>query len=159
MLGEVLESESTKCRICGIIKPNTEFSSLRTYNRHCKPCGVKRSAEYFAKNREREIVKKREWYAKTSEQRREKDRLRRFEKRLSVIQHYGGLCACCGEKEYKFLAIDHINGGGDKHRRALGPAGIVNWLIMQGFPEGFQILCHNCNSAKGFYGSCPHVAG
>ena len=25
---------------------------------------------------------------------------------------------------------------------------LVNWLIRNDFPEGFQILCHNCNTAK-----------
>jgi hypothetical protein len=24
------------------------------------------------------------------------------------------------------------------------------------FPDGFQVLCHNCNLAKGYYGECPH---
>ena len=24
------------------------------------------------------------------------------------------------------------------------------------YPPGYQVLCHNCNLAKGFYGSCPH---
>ena len=25
---------------------------------------------------------------------------------------------------------------------------LVNWLVRNDFPEGFQILCHNCNTAK-----------
>ena len=25
------------------------------------------------------------------------------------------------------------------------------------YPEGFQVLCSNCNFAKGKYGSCPHT--
>jgi hypothetical protein len=32
-------------------------------------------------------------------------------------------------------------------------------VIQNNFPEGFQILCHNCNFAKGFprnNGKCPH---
>ena len=28
--------------------------------------------------------------------------------------------------------------------------------IKNNFPKGFQILCHNCNIAKGHYGKCPH---
>jgi hypothetical protein len=29
-------------------------------------------------------------------------------------------------------------------------------LITNGFPSGFRTLCHNCNMAKGLYGTCPH---
>lgn len=25
------------------------------------------------------------------------------------------------------------------------------------YPEGFQILCMNCNWGKGIYGECPHL--
>lgn len=30
------------------------------------------------------------------------------------------------------------------------------WLRRNNYPNGFQVLCHNCNMAKGFYGKCPH---
>lgn len=66
-------------------------------------------------------------------------------------------CSCCGETETKFLSIDHINGGGDAHRREVGfGKSFYQWLRKNKFPPGFQILCHNCNMAKGFYGQCPH---
>ena len=81
--------------------------------------------------------------------------------RTIVINHYGGKCACCGESTYEFLAIDHINGGGTAHRREIKGYGsrMCDWLIKNNFPDGFQILCHNCNLAKGFYGQCPHQKG
>jgi len=81
---------------------------------------------------------------------REYDRKHRTE----CIDHYGGKCACCGENTYEFLSIDHINGNGLKHRREVGD--IVRWLIKNNYPEGFRILCHNCNQALGHYGYCPH---
>lgn len=68
-------------------------------------------------------------------------------------------CACCGELEFKFLALDHKNGGGNKERRALGiTAGVrfYYWLKKSGYPPGYQILCHNCNCAKSYYKICPH---
>ena len=79
-------------------------------------------------------------------------------RRQLVIDHYGGKCACCGEREIKFLAVDHEAGGGNKHRMHIGSggAGIVEWVIRENFPKGFRVLCHNCNMAIGFYGSCPH---
>ncbi len=81
------------------------------------------------------------------------------ELRRRVIEHYGGKCNCCGEKELKFLAIDHIEGNGNQHRLSvLGHkhASIYRWLVRNNFPVGFQVLCHNCNMAKGCYGICPH---
>jgi hypothetical protein len=79
--------------------------------------------------------------------------------RRTVIEHYGGKCSCCGEFEYKFLSIDHINGKGNQHRLEVGgnkKSPILRWLIKNNFPKEFQILCHNCNMAKGCYGVCPH---
>ena len=76
--------------------------------------------------------------------------------RETVLNHYGGQCACCGESVYEFLAMDHIFGGGNKHRKARKKDTLAMWLYENGYPEGFQVLCHNCNMAKGFYGRCPH---
>lgn len=88
-------------------------------------------------------------------QKRSRDKNRKL-----VLDHYGRKCNCpgCDVTEEKFLSIDHINGGGSEHRKKIkrGGAGIYIWLIKNNFPDGFQILCHNCNLAKGFYGRCPH---
>jgi hypothetical protein len=32
----------------------------------------------------------------------------------------------------------------------------VDWLIREKLPDGFRVLCHNCNQAIGYYGVCPH---
>jgi hypothetical protein len=79
--------------------------------------------------------------------------------RYESIKHYSNgtmSCACCGENHYEFLAIDHINGGGDSMRKELGHGNIGRVLKARGFPLGYRILCHNCNMAIGFYGYCPH---
>lgn len=65
-------------------------------------------------------------------------------------------CECCGEKTYAFLTIDHIDGGGCKHRKKLKTAHIFRWILKNNFPTGFRVLCHNCNSSFGYYGYCPH---
>jgi len=86
----------------------------------------------------------------------------RLKCRLAVFKYYSNgtmSCNCCGEITYEFLCIDHINGGG-RQERLTDPqkkgSGLYRWIIREGFPDGFQILCHNCNMAKGFYGKCPH---
>jgi hypothetical protein len=78
-------------------------------------------------------------------------------RRLEVIARYGGSCACCGEDRMEFLAIDHIEGGGNRHRKEVGCGdAFYKWLRAQGLPEGYRVLCHNCNLALGFYKRCPH---
>ena len=79
--------------------------------------------------------------------------------RKTILARYGGTCRCCGESEPKFLSVDHIDGGGRKHRESTsGTGGTVfyRWIVRNGFPTYLQILCHNCNMAKGMYGVCPH---
>ena len=89
-------------------------------------------------------------------QRKSRDKLRE-----ETMLRYGGnppRCQCCQESTRQFLAIDHINGGGCKHRKQLGSFGVnfYAWLRRNGWPDGYQVLCHNCNLAKGYYGACPH---
>lgn len=76
-----------------------------------------------------------------------------------VIEHYTGgknQCVCCGESMMEFLTVDHIV----PQRRRGGSmscgSGLYARLRSQGFPEGFQILCFNCNCAKRTYETCPH---
>lgn len=86
----------------------------------------------------------------------EKQKEYRKKLRSVILNHYGGKCICCGETQKEFLAVDHISGNGAKHRKEIGSSNIYWWIKKNNFPPGFQILCHNCNLAKGFYGSCPH---
>jgi len=77
-----------------------------------------------------------------------------------VFEAYGGwICACCKEIEKEFLSLDHIHGGGNQQRKILGRTNghrFYLWLRSQGFPEGYQVLCMNCNFAKRYTGICPH---
>lgn len=76
--------------------------------------------------------------------------------RRKALEAYGGCCVCCGVADEVFLAFDHVSGGGGEHRRQESIVDMAIWLVKQGFPEGFQILCHNCNYAKHQLGRCPH---
>lgn len=117
----------------------------------------KRSERYYKSmgytREERALVVKH-----NKEHRNKRNKQLREERRMIVLLHYGGKCACCGEAENKFLSIDHVKGGGTKHRKEIGKygSGFYAWIIKNNFPDGFQVLCHNCNLAKGYYGICPH---
>ena len=109
---------------------------------------------------------KREWRLKRLDERRAYERewskgyRRRI--RLETLRAYGGenpACQCCQESILEFLCIDHIAGGGNKDRQEKGKQGggvWYSWLKKQGWPKGFRVLCHNCNSALAYYGYCPH---
>lgn len=94
---------------------------------------------------------------------KEKNQQRGLENRqknkMTIISHYGGQCSCCGEIRMEFLTIDHIDGGGHKHRSLLKERGTTfyRWVIKNKFPSGFQVLCLNCNMGRYLNGGiCPH---
>lgn len=83
------------------------------------------------------------------------NRSRNLRYKDAVYKAYGGyVCSCCSVTNPVFLTIDHINGGGGKHRLGLHQH-FYKWLIDNKFPEGFRVLCMNCNWARR-YGACPH---
>jgi hypothetical protein len=126
-------------------------------------CNRRRAREWRVKFPERVAENARAARARITEEARERtlkrNARRNLEYRMAALRHYGGeqpSCACCGESNWRFLAFDHINGGGGQHRREIGAVNMVNWLVRNGFPKGFQLLCHNCNFTRGCYGFCPH---
>ena len=98
--------------------------------------------------------------------------------RLKILLHYSKslsnsdipCCNCCGENFHvDFLALDHIAGrrqmDSETELKKLGYSSefhhntLARWIIKNNFPKGFQILCQNCNFAKGMKGNnnlCPH---
>lgn len=86
----------------------------------------------------------------------------RAQNRLDALIAYGGptpTCSCpgCDESRLPFLTIDHINHGGRKHRQEVhGPTGgaIFLWLKKHKYPDGYRVMCYNCNVARRD-GQCP----
>jgi hypothetical protein len=85
----------------------------------------------------------------------------------SILSHYSNgdmCCACCGERQYLFLTLDHIEGGGTQERLALsngkgGGRGVYLRLKREGYPVGYQVLCVNCQFGRALnHGVCPHRA-
>lgn len=136
-----MEPSSKRCTKCRDVKPLTsEFFS---------PCRKRGEMIFEARCR----------LCKAEAQR---DRNRRS--RLDALRHYSAgvpACKCCGESLLEFLTIDHIGGGGTEHRRELRGrvSSIYLWLKRRGYPEGYRVLCMNCNFSLGMYGYCPHTPG
>jgi hypothetical protein len=114
-----------------------------------------RAQKKYKESHREELIAKR--IARRDETNR-KQREYKFLLRSEVLVHYGNKCQCCGESMQEFLSIDHINGGGNKHKKITGGAGYPTylWLKNNNYPDGFQVLCHNCNQAKHIYKICPH---
>jgi len=132
-------SPTRVCSVCKTEKPNTE--------------------DFFQKRSQRQWRLGLQSYCRTCN--KERTKRQHNARRLRALQHYAGsakpFCACCGESQVEFLGLDHIEGGGNRHRKMGESAtSIALWVQRHGFPPGFQVLCHNCNLAKGFYGVCPH---
>lgn len=121
------------------------------------------SLKSYYKHHEKYLLKARKYRANNPEKIKVSQRKSQQKTKRIVFEHYSknsdyAVCACCKEKEFTFLVIDHINGGGTQQRKTI-PGGIsfYTWLKKNNFPDGFQILCHNCNMSKHLNkGTCVH---
>lgn len=156
-----MTEEIKPCSICKEMKPVTlehfyiDRSKRKPFSSQCRVCQRKRSKDNWQNNRARAKIQAQKWRAKN------KDKILANARKLrqDVLDAYGNECKCCGEKHQEFLGIDHVNNDGEGHRKELKGYGraIYQWLKKNGYPQkGFQLLCHNCNMAKGLYGGCPH---
>jgi len=160
--------------------PSKKYCSIncrnRLYyiNRNPKYDEYKRA--YYKKNRSTILIKRKIHSMKPEVRERaracygrhkyEYNKVRRRKETLEtkkiIFEHYGGKppkCACCGETGWEFLSVDHINGGGTKHKKELncgGGLGFYKWIINNNFPTDLRLLCMNCNFALGKFGYCPH---
>ena len=115
----------------------------------------------YRKNADKEKlkIKQKEYRIKNRDKLKEKSILFRKEFLTIYSDNKEPYCKCCNEKEIKFLSLDHIYGGGTKERKLIACKGgnSFYWYLKKlGYPEDYQVLCHNCNMAKGLYGKCPH---
>lgn len=86
--------------------------------------------------------------------------------KLEVFTHYSKeisdsdvpICACCKIDDIRFLTLDHIEGRKHLSKKEQKLKTLALWRHVKniGFPEGYQVLCYNCNIAKGTMHFCPH---
>lgn len=151
-----IPSESLKkCTVCGLDKPRTEYYFRKEgyIVPSCKECCKKRVKTRYIAERPKILAQGRDYQMAK----------RQMIKEATFAAYGGYVCACCGEKEPKFLTLDHVNNDGAAHRRSITgkrhSAGThtYEWLLKRGFPPGYQILCMNCNHGKRMNnGVCPH---
>jgi hypothetical protein len=137
--GGNIHRKSIHCRIEGWLKRNNYPDGFQVLCHNCNQAKGHQEKQSYSDNPKSQYARK-----------------YHHQIRVEVFAHYGNKCACCGETTQEFLCIDHINNDGAEHRKQIGRGKIYLWLRNNHYPDGFQILCHNCNQSKGYYGNCPH---
>lgn len=153
----VRPSGKKQCKLC--IKIISERNKIKLKERS-------REWALSHKDRVKEIQKK---YRGTDEFRQKhKLYMRQYFKpylkqlQIETLTHYGNgrmVCQCCGENEFVFLTIDHINGRTLEEKKNVKYRGwqLKQFLRAHGYPKGYQTLCFNCNSGRALNGGvCPH---
>ena len=129
--------------------------------------------EYYSKNKEKMNATKRRNYAKDPGPQRVRSReyranhieethtayrLYRQKFRSAFFMIYGNECACCHEKNVKFLTVGHIFGDGAVDRiQNGGEFGTLRRAVKYPDLMKYETQCFNCN--LGNYhnrGICPH---
>ena len=156
------------CCKCKAVKENIRLS-------YCNTCNAKKTKDWkknnpdkskiikqreYNKNKEKYIARATKWNEDNKLSHRNSNATWRWKLRQEIIEAYGGSCTCCGEVIPEFLSIDHINNDGNierKQKNSKGGATFYKELKNRGFPkDNYQLLCMNCNFAKGHFGICPH---
>ncbi len=130
---------------------------LFRYPRICKFCGQERDPDDFVQVGQKtgRCSECRKEHNRTAHNRRGHGEVQRVKD--EVFAAYGSECVYCGEQDRQLLEIDHIDGDGYEHRKALGYKAsttrnsfvVYRWLRQHNYPDGFQVLCRPCNAAKG----------
>lgn len=140
----------------------------------CRKINKKEYSNKYSKSDKQKDYRKIYWQSdrgkKVIDKHRQTDKYKEYQKsyykdnKLKVIEYYSNgtmQCNCCGENQIEFLTIDHINCGKLLHGKnrkihKISGTNLYLDLIKNNFPKGYQILCFNCNCAKGTIGKCPH---
>jgi len=76
-----------------------------------------------------------------------------YQKHKAILyKELGNKCVCCGERDLMFLSVDHVNNDGGKLRKEKGTWSTQIYSLLKAHrenPGSLQLLCSNCNHAKG----------
>lgn len=127
-----------KCLACKETKSIDNFSLNKVrrdgHQGYCKPCVSQKAKTHYQAYPELDLAR---------------SHARQVKKKIEVLGHYSNgipTCTICRETRLGCLSIDHINGGGNAHRRSLKKSMGVDfyaWLRQNNYPEGYQVLCMN----------------
>lgn len=133
-------------------KSNLWYTWYMDQTKVCKVCGEEKESKKFRTRNQGQYVDN---ICMACRGKGDRARLK-----LKMFAALGQRCNCCGEVHPDFLSLDHINNDGAKHREQYNEQQIYREAERQGWPKDrYQVLCMNCNFAKGHFGECPHKTG
>lgn len=141
---------------------NLEYDKLRhkVYNEEHKKEIKEYNEQYGIKNKDKKLVCSTRYYYNHKDNISLKNKKNYFGLKIKVLSYYSkGLnpcCICCGISDEKYLCLDHIDGGGTLHREKSDIKNMIKWVYKNNFPDGFQVMCYNCNFSKGTKKFCIH---
>lgn len=109
--------------------------------------------KYYVENKERICAYRRAYYQENKNKINAWHNNRNALLKTKILSYYSianyPVCAHCGITDIDLLTIDHINNDGKQHREVVGEGShLYNWLRRNDYPDGFQVLCFNCNRKK-----------
>ena len=108
-----------------------------------KSAAVSRAIAWAKENPEKASRNKRNYVLRHPERRKMSSKAYNARKRMEALTHYGGnppRCACCGESHVEFLSIDHINGGGRRHKKKIVSADSTLGSLVTGFRKDSEFF-------------------
>jgi len=152
-----------QCLRCKEIKPISNFPIDRSHpdghHDYCSPCNRIMNREAY--RRKQDSLSPEEFidYRTSINKRR---RVKNIQHKINALSHYSvkdyPICAnpfglhTEDVTDIDVLTIDHVNGGGNKHTddkgRRIGGYNLYRILCNSDFPEGYQVLCANCQMKK-----------
>jgi len=143
------DGKSTECRKC-------KSDQDKEYRRRNKGKCQQKARAYYLANKESIIKKSCDWARENPVEHNIRCNKIKKKLKLETFAEYcddAVRCRNCGEDDIDILTIDHVNDNGAEHRREIGLAGrggypFYQWLKNNSYPDGFQVLCYNCNFRK-----------
>jgi len=158
---EIRKQTLKKCSFCGQFLDRSNFKTPKSH--YCNVCReiVEQKAIAYRLQWKKDNWDRQKLYQKRNRMKPEhKIKAAKWKRargqiyRMRVLKHYSPDLKCigCGFSDVRALTIDHIDGGGCAHRREIkvnhNAREFYRWIIKNNFPDGFQILCCNCQSIK-----------
>ena len=151
------------------IQKEKRLAGQKKYSRTPEAKAIRKILESTPKFKENHRIQSRLRYQNSSEVRakiKKNTQEQTVQFKLEVFTHYSKeisdsdvpICACCRIDDIRFLTLDHIDGRKHLPKREQKLKTLPLWRHIKntGFPKGYQILCYNCNIAKGTSLYYPH---
>lgn len=153
----------SECKSCRL-EITTKYSktpkailATKKYYQNNKNSILLRQQNYYRNNTDHVKEIKNRWLMNNVEKNKEVRKKSKTKVREAFLNMYGNKCVCCGETIYEFLTLEHKLGqkGVKRSYKKSGQYAYAE-AIKEYRPDLYEVLCWNCNCAKGRYGYCPH---